>query len=490
MSERWLEVRVPEGTVRCEYLVIGSGVGGSVAAWELSRAGKDVVIAEEGGYFPTSSFRAPVGELTRKLYRMGGVTPFFGKPSLGFAEARCVGGGSVINGALLWRTPPWILESWEKEHKLLGYDEAALRPHFERWEAMLGVRDTRGAPGNQDSALLAEASRSLGWKVEPARRALGECRNTNRCATGCPTGAKRTMPLTYLSEAIDQGARLMAGTEIVRLVSSGGRITEAVGYHQGKRVRFLADHYFFAAGPVQTPHLLKRNGLSREAGERLKFHLNLKFVATFDRSIRASEGTMFTEQVQQFERRGLYLMASNWLPHYAAATLGHLGRRAVETVLEDFDRSALYVAQIRPKAAARVNSLFRNPIVWHRLAPSDLEEVRFGFEKMGEVLFEAGAKKLYLPLQGEAPVTSPAELRQALSSLSPQRLELISVHAMGSCPMSGIPGEGIVDLQGRVRGVANAWICDASVLPDNIGESPQGTILAFAHEILGRHLAA
>jgi choline dehydrogenase-like flavoprotein len=64
---------------------------------------------------------------------------------------------------------------------------------------------------------------------------------------------------------------------------------------------------------------------------------------------------------------------------------------------------------------------------------------------------------------------------------------MISVHAMSSCPM-GVEVDSIVDTSGRLNGNKNIIVSDASVLPTNIGESPQGTIMAMSHEILSRNL--
>ena len=72
-------------TYRCEYLVIGSGAGGSVAALELAKAGKNIIVLEEGMHSDTSSFNENISEMTQKNWRNGGVTPFWGKPPIGFA---------------------------------------------------------------------------------------------------------------------------------------------------------------------------------------------------------------------------------------------------------------------------------------------------------------------------------------------------------------------------------------------------------------------
>tara|TARA_B100000676_G_C17758485_1_gene670307 strand:- start:624 stop:800 length:177 start_codon:yes stop_codon:yes gene_type:complete len=47
----------------------------------------------------------------------------------------------------------------------------------------------------------------------------------------------------------------------------------------------------------------------------------------------------------------------------------------------------------------------------------------------------------------------------------------------------------VVDENGQVYNYDNLYVSDASVLPTNIGESPQATIMAFAHEIVARHIS-
>jgi hypothetical protein len=361
-------------------------------------------------------------------------------------------------------------------------------PHFKTIEQLLQVRSVGDLDGNIDSVVLARSAHSLGWKVVTARRALGDCRNTNRCPTGCPTGAKKSVTLNYLVDAQEHGANIIPNVRISSLSRKNGRIREAIGIWKGVRVRFLADRYFLAAGPIHTPYLLRRSELSAFAGKQLRFHINLKFVAMFSDVIHPSHGTIFTEQVQEFERRGLYMMASNWQPHYVAATLNHQPIGEIEGVLADFDRSGLFAAQVRSRAFGRILSFAGRPIVWQSLPREDIEAIRFACVKMGTLLFEAGATKIYLPLQGEPAVTNLASLEKVVERLRPGQLDLVSMHAMSSCPLSSQPRKGMVDSEGRVCDLSNLWICDASVLPDNTGESPQETIMAVAHEIVRRHL--
>ena len=124
---------------RCEYLVIGSGAGGSVAAMELAEAGKDIIVIEEGFHYKTADFTNNISNMTQNTWRNMGIAPFWGKPPIGFAEGKCVGGGTVINGGLLWRTPQRILDIWANEYGVSGYTNDDLKLHFEKIEKILNV---------------------------------------------------------------------------------------------------------------------------------------------------------------------------------------------------------------------------------------------------------------------------------------------------------------------------------------------------------------
>ena len=57
--------------------------------------------------------------------------------------------------------------------------------------------------------------------------------------------------------------------------------------------------------------------------------------------------------------------------------------------------------------------------------------------------------------------------------------------------MSSIPitHENLVSKEAKVNGIENLYIRDASILPSTIGESPQQTIMAFSHYVVGKWLA-
>jgi hypothetical protein len=221
----------------------------------------------------------------------------------------------------------------------------------------------------------------------------------------------------------------------------------------------------------------------------LQFHLNLKIVARFREEISAKKGAMFTVQIQEFEREGLLIMGSNLQPHYVAMSLGDYGPQVINRLLASYDRLGIFVAMVKPRSWAHVASWTGdNPLIWYRFDPSDLEQVRLGLERACTVLFESGALELFLPIVRNGRVTPMTEVRALLPKLTAKELELISVHAMSSCPMGTDISQSVVDPDGKLRALDNVTITDASILPSNIGENPQGTLMGFAHKVIMNHL--
>src|SRR6516164_10260906 len=129
-------------SVDCDVVIVGSGAGGATIAAELAEAGVDVVVIEEGGYHPTESFTADSMRALRTLYRDGGGGMALGRPSVLFAEGRCVGGSTVVNGGMSWRTPARVLERWSADG-VLGLGEQEMDPFSSLAEApdLVGLQD-------------------------------------------------------------------------------------------------------------------------------------------------------------------------------------------------------------------------------------------------------------------------------------------------------------------------------------------------------------
>ena len=120
--------------------------------------------------------------------------------------------------------------------------------------------------------------------------------------------------------------------------------------------------------------------------------------------------------------------------------------------------------------------------------PNDRRELLRGVEACARLLFAAGARRVIVPAEPLRILHNPGELGQ-LAGLDLARVPLSAVHPMASVPMSGKPGQGAVDPQGRHHHLAGLWVADGSLFPSSVGVPPQLSIYALGLHV-GRALVA
>ena len=182
--------------------------------------------------------------MIKKLYRNAGAAPILGRPNIIFSEGRCVGGSTVINGAMSWRTPEKILKRWQWEHGLVDMTPEALEPFFAQVEERVSVRPQDPESIGEDARLMQRGADKLGYSWVPAMRSQKHCCGANNCAFGCPTDAKQSVLVTYVPRLLAAGGRLFSGCRVERVTTDGQRATGIVGrfrHPETRRARTEAD---------------------------------------------------------------------------------------------------------------------------------------------------------------------------------------------------------------------------------------------------------
>src|SRR4051812_42654509 len=215
----------PDLTVEADVVVVGSGAGGGAIAAELAEGGRSVVLLEEGGYYGAKDFGLDPPTMIKKLYRNAGTAVIRGTPNIIFSEGRCVGGSTVINGAMSWRTPEKVLKRWEWEHGLTNLSAEKLDPFFSKVEQRVSVRPQDPESVGRDAELMIEGANKLGYRWVPAMRSQKHCCGSNNCAFGCPTDAKQSVLVTYVPRLLAAGGRLYAGCRAEKVLTDGHRAT-------------------------------------------------------------------------------------------------------------------------------------------------------------------------------------------------------------------------------------------------------------------------
>ncbi len=476
--------------LRCEVVIVGSGAGGSTMAAELAEEGVDVIVIEEGGYYGTKDFTTRPLDMTRKIYRDAGASATIGLPPVLYQEGRLVGGSSVLNGGMSWRTPEHILDRWQNEDGLDRISAKDMDPFYNRVEERIHVAFQDPDSLSRDNEILKEGADAKKWHTIDNRRNQIHCAGTNNCAFGCPTGAKRSTLLTYIPRALHYGARIYSDVRIAKVTRRGKRATGVEGHvvlrngKRGPKIRVKAQLVVVACGSVQSPALLMRSGFkspSGQLGRNLSLHPNAKLVATFDEDVRGWEGAHQSYQVREFQRQGFLMAAVNIPPSIIALTSPRYGKD-LHNMMQDYNKMVVAGILVEDTSLGRVVTLPGGITVpLYSLNKLDVDKLKQGVGLLGELLFEAGAKSIMLPFDGAPDVTSPAELHKALAQPIPRAaMEVVTVHLMGTARMGEDRSWAVTNSYGHVHDADRLVISDASLFPSPIGVNPCETIQALS----------
>lgn len=473
--------------IECGSIVIGSGAGGGVAAEALALAGEPPLVLEEGPRFEVEDIaRLSSSEALQTLYRRAGLQPVFGTPKIVYGEGRCVGGSTVVNGGLLWFPSDWRTQRWEESMGPSVPSDQTLTKHARTIASNLSMRVQGDEGGNYDSSMMRAGALELGLRWQHPQRVVTNCKHANRCTMGCPTGAKQTVLDTYLTNAERLGALVVANARATKLVAKDGRVVEVQAMVNGRQTAYKPSRVFLAAGAIGSPELLLRSGIwPGRHRPKMSWHANIRFIARFTDDVFAEDGTIFTTQINEYEKQGIYLMPANSSPGTLAGFLQVHGSKAVREYLAAPEKYAVFTAQVEMRGKISISTVPKlGRLMTHVLTAADEVALRFASERMSSVLFASGADRIYPPVNGYGPLTKINDATDFARTNPIKGWQLLSVHGMASCPMGDPYRGGIVDRTGRISAIGNLHIVDASVLPGASGISPQGSIMAFAHTIM------
>ena len=267
-----------------DWIIIGSGFGGSVSAHRLTQKGYKVLVIEKGRRFAEEDFPKTNWDLKRWMWNpaMGlkGIFQMSFMKHMTVLHGVGVGGGSLVYANTLptpksafFQSGSWsALADWETE----------LAPHYATAKQMLGA--TPNPLMTKGDEAMKEIARDMGREEhfhptevavyfgEPNKKVPdpyfdGEgpdrvgCTFCGACMTGCRVGAKNTLVKNYLYLAETNGAEVLPETEVtnVRPLDDGGyRVDTRPTFGKGDAKGFNADRVILAGGVMGTMPLLLR----------------------------------------------------------------------------------------------------------------------------------------------------------------------------------------------------------------------------------------
>jgi choline dehydrogenase-like flavoprotein len=277
----------------------------------------------------------------------------------------------------------------------------------------------------------------------------------------------------------------MTDTRALRLLRDGKRVAGVVAERDAdgrpEGLRILAEHVFVCGGAVHSPVLLRASGLKRNVGDTLQVHPMLKVIAEFDEVVDAHRAPLPVYQVREFAP-DITVGGSVFTPGYLALTLSDNWLQN-QSAMEHWRHMGAYYTATRGKGRGRVRVVpfSGQAFVRYSLTEADRALLQSGLLKLCEVLFAAGARRVYPGIRTRAVFTSHEDCRTFLRSpIRCRDMSLSVLHVFGSCPMGENIRRCAVNSYGRMHGLENLYVADASLLPDAPGVNPQGTTMVFA----------
>jgi choline dehydrogenase-like flavoprotein len=477
-----------------DFVVVGSGAAGAVAAHVLASAGHSVGIVEEGPWVKTREFGVGIYDAFKRLMRGVGMQVVRGRSYMPMLQGRCVGGSTVVNSAIAWRTPEDVTVDWAGRFGLGdSISLKALEPHFDALEKDLHVHTARTETLGRNNTLFLDETRKSGLSGSAMKRYEAGCQGSGRCLTGCPSAAKLGMNVSYVPWALSLGARIFTSCRVERVLTEGGR---AVGVYARARdgdsgarrepaVRLLARRgVFVAASTIQTPNILARSGVrTRALGQHFQAHPGLGVGGLFDEPVDMHAGVTQGAESIHFRSTDRFKLETVAIqPELAVARMPGVGPELVARMAA-MRNVAIWVAQIRAEAEGTVRPGFGGgDRVDYTPTGSDMGHGRKALATIAELMFAAGAREVWPGVHGLPQVLTSRDQIKLLAEgpLEPRAYSFVATHLFGAARMGPDPRTSVVGTDFATHAVRNLFVVDSSVFPTNLGVNPQHTIMAMS----------
>lgn len=517
-----------------DWLVIGSGFGGSTSALRLAEKGYSVGVVEAGRRFADEDFAESTWQLNRFLWAplvgLRGIlrlTPF---KDIFVASGAGVGGGSIVYANTLYRAKPeffqnpqWAgLADWERE----------LDDPYTSAERMLGVNTVPfESPGD---LLLQEYAASLGNEETFTRTpvavffgAAGEtvpdpyfngsgpertgCTRCGACMVGCRVGAKNTLLKNYLWFAEKLGAEVLADlmvTDIQPIGESDGNDGYTVrarspGLFPGRTRTITAKGVVISAGALGTNHLLancKNSGslskISDRLGELVRTNSESILAVTLpDDSNKlwnsvAISSSIHTDRDTHIEAvtygekgdamSGMFTLLTG--PGTRWTRVFSLLRNAIRQPLK-FTKTLWPFGWSRRTIVLLVMQSLDNAIKFRAKKRWFSNKVRLSTEQNPDMpnptYIHAGNKAAEWIAEQTGGVAQ-STLLEATANIP------TTAHILGGVAIGRDAEHGVIDRNQQLFGYQNLLVCDGSAMPANPGVNPSLTITAMTERAMSK----
>lgn len=511
-----------------DYIIIGSGFGGSVAAMRLTEKGYKVLIIEKGKRYRTEDF--PKTNWNLKKFFWAPIVRCFGIQQLSFFKnvfilsGVGVGGGSLvyantqmIPSSLFFQNPTWAhFKNWEE----------TLQPFYNKAKFMLGTIKQPNI--YREDEVLREIAKDMqressfeGVNVgvyygdkdtatDPYFKGLGPARNgcteCAGCMVGCRFNAKNTLDKNYLYFAEKNGAVILPENEVTAILKTENgyevHTRSSTNFLIKKKGKYNAKGIVMAGGVLGTMQLLLKEkyesgnlkNISDKLGENLRTNseslcgialakekLNHGVAIT---SIFNPDDDTHIEIVKYSDNSGVMgrlatIAADGKNPLLRFFNWGYNMIRhpftAMRTLLDFSFAGNAIILLVMQTLDNSMQMVWKKSIFGGSMTIKNKNNQKVpAYIPIGQEVMHRYAKKV-----GGVAMNAVTEVGMNMST---------TAHIIGGCPMGKSKEDGVVDEFFKLHGYPDFYVVDGSIIPANLGVNPSLTITALA-EYAMHHIA-
>lgn len=510
-----------------DYVIIGSGFGGSVSALRLSEKGYKVLVVEKGKWYKKDDFPKTNWQLKKWLwlpaFKMFGILKMTIFRHATIISGVGVGGGSLVYANTLpipkskfFNSGNWKgLVNWEKE----------LTPHYAIAEKMLGATENPKFYDSDISLQKVAQQMGRGDKFDAPKVSVyfgktdvevkdpffdGEgpnrvgCNFCGQCMTGCPNNAKNSLDKNYLYLAQNKGAKVIA-EKLVTTVKPIEENNENSGYivefensttyfHKGAD-SVKTKGIIFSGGVLGTVRLLldmkaKKYlpNLSNEVGNHIRTNNeNLSLITTRDKNLDLSKGiaigSIFSPDEDGHVEAVRYGAGSNfWKTLIIPMVFGkNVFIRILQLLKELILHPTVWLGNYFRKDYAK-----RTVILLFMQHLDSTIKLKRGWFNLSSKLSSGQKPTPFIPMAKTLADKVAKEINGNAFMMSTDILlgSPSTAHILGGAVIGKDKEHGVIDKHQRVYGYKNMYVCDGSAMSANPGVNPSLTITAMTERAM------
>lgn len=512
-----------------DYIIIGSGFGGSVSALRLSEKGYKVLVIEKGKWWKPEGFPKTNWNLRKWLWlpslRLFGFFKMTFMRHVGILSGVGVGGGSLVYANTLPRPKDVFFQSGSWAGAARWKDE--LEPFYQEAERMLG---TDRNPKLFDSDLaLKKVALEMGHEkeFEPTDVAVffgepevtvpdpffdGEgperegCTHCGGCMTGCRYNAKNTLDKNYLFLAQKKGARVMAERKVIDVKpdqtedgSKGYVVTfkKSTSFFKGPKRQVKANGVIFSGGVLGTVRMLlnmkEKNlpNISDKIGDDIRTNNeSLVLVHSHDKKDKdyskgVAIGSIFPPDDDSHVEPVRYGSGSGFFKLMGIPMI--YGKNAwvrIGKLLIHFVKHPTWM----PRMLFSKNFSKESMILLFMQHLDSTLRFKKGVLNMNSTVSTGKAPTSFIPRAKELAERTAKVIKGAPFVMTTEVLFGIptTAHILGGSVIGKTKEEGVIDANQKVFGYENMYVCDGSAISANPGVNPSLTITAMTERAMSK----